>query len=328
MVRHTIQHPTSDIQNRHRTAGQAMVEFALAATLIFFLLAAAIDLGLLFFTKQGVTNAAQEGATFGSRWLEGTSPRVLNVPEIQKRVRFESGENGGNGVLRLTDLNSDGVDDASQAGVIDPSGATGFIQVRAIADTNLDGNPVNDGLVACTDAAKSAVSCYAWVTVEKVHRLFFPLSPAFGNEFSVKSSYYMLIRDTYRTGNSAAPPTFEQPTPTPDPNSLVVEWVNPGGTTFSNNRNGTNFEVRAYDKSKGTTNGDGILKVVIRVYRPGGSELAFAEDFGAKYCLFSGNCNSMSSSLWNTLTAGTYTFEATATSKAGQSKTITKTVTK
>ena len=42
--------------------GQALVEFALAATLIFFLLAAAVDLGLIFFTIQGLHNAAQDGA--------------------------------------------------------------------------------------------------------------------------------------------------------------------------------------------------------------------------------------------------------------------------
>lgn len=35
-----------------RTRGQALVEFTLAATLIFTLLSAAVDLGLIFFTMQ------------------------------------------------------------------------------------------------------------------------------------------------------------------------------------------------------------------------------------------------------------------------------------
>jgi len=313
----------------HRTEAQALVEFTLAATLLFFLLAAAVDLGLLFFTRQGITNAAQEGATFGSRWLKADgSLSSLDIPEIQSRVRFESGANGGNGITRLTDLNSDGVDDVGQPGVIDPSGATGFIQVRAVADNNMDGNPINDGPVACPNPAASTVSCYALVTVRKVHRLFFPLAPAFGNEFTMSSSYYVLIRSTYRTNPSNTPPVFEQPTPTPDPNSLVVAFVVPSSTTFPSNANGTNFEVSAHDKNISTINGAGIERVVLRLYDTGGALLAQNEDYGVKYCVFGGNCNKMSSSMWSGLKKGSYTFEATAYAKDGRSKTVTMTMTK
>jgi hypothetical protein len=83
--------------------GQALVEFALAATLIFFLLAAAVDLGLMFFAVQGLHNAAQEGGTYGSRWLTGLGYglRVLNENEIRDRVRHESGSSGGIGFVNL-----------------------------------------------------------------------------------------------------------------------------------------------------------------------------------------------------------------------------------
>src|SRR3712207_4197030 len=119
------------MKRRTRTIGQAIVEFALAATVIFLLLAAAVDLGLIFFATQGLTNAAQEGATYGSRWLTTnatTNNRELNIPEIQRRTRLESGDSGGSGLVNLLDLNSNNRDDATEGtAVIDPTGRTGFI---------------------------------------------------------------------------------------------------------------------------------------------------------------------------------------------------------
>src|SRR5215212_441157 len=95
----------------HKSKGQALVEFALAATLIFFLLAAAVDLGLMFFAIQGLHNAAQEGGTYGSRWLtgQGFGVRTLDVNSIRDRVRHESGSSGGIGFVNLLDLNNNGV---------------------------------------------------------------------------------------------------------------------------------------------------------------------------------------------------------------------------
>jgi Flp pilus assembly protein TadG len=48
------------------TKGQSLVEFALAATLMIFLLLATIDFGLAFFSWIALRDAAQEGATYGS----------------------------------------------------------------------------------------------------------------------------------------------------------------------------------------------------------------------------------------------------------------------
>lgn len=191
------------MQRSTHTEAQALVEFALASTVIFLLLAAAVDLGLLFFTKQGITNAAQEGATYGSRWLiDGPGGvRQLDVATIQDRVRKESGDNGGNGVLRLIDLNSDGIIDTSQGTtVIDPIGKTGYIQASIVEDTNLDGNPTNDGGKLCANPASNTRVCYALVSVSKVYNFFFPFAAAvMPTKITLKSSYYLLIRDSYRT---------------------------------------------------------------------------------------------------------------------------------
>jgi hypothetical protein len=69
---------------------QALVEFALASTLILLLLAAAVDLGLVFINLQGITNAAQEGAQYGSRFLkvEGNQVAQLDYDEIRPGTRL------------------------------------------------------------------------------------------------------------------------------------------------------------------------------------------------------------------------------------------------
>jgi hypothetical protein len=52
---------------RERTRGQSLAEFALVLPIMLILLAAAIDLGRLFYAYVAVENAAKEGAFFGSR---------------------------------------------------------------------------------------------------------------------------------------------------------------------------------------------------------------------------------------------------------------------
>src|SRR3712207_6280994 len=98
------------MRRRLRTRGQALVEFALAATLIFFLLAAAVDLGLMYFTLQGLHNGAQEGAMYGSRWV--ASDLTLDEDAIRSRARLEAGTQGI-GFANLLDLNNDGVLDVN-----------------------------------------------------------------------------------------------------------------------------------------------------------------------------------------------------------------------
>lgn len=333
------------MRQRHhlRTTGQAIVEFALAATVIFFLLAAAVDLGLIFFSVQGLTSAAQEGATYGSRWLvDGPAPsynRLLNVPEIQKRVRFESGDSGGNGFTNLLDLNSDKIDDSSQPTVIDPTGTTGYIQVRALADTNGDGDPTNDLTGGqrdlCVNPASGATPCYVWVVVKKNHQIVFPLTPAFANQVELTSSYYVLIRDSFaQAGAPESTPVFKTATPVPDAAKIKVNIKVPADGATITSVGQTKFEAEAWDTTVGTTNGSGIDRVVITVTRVGATgPFASVTDYNKQYCLFGGSCSQMdssgSSSTWSRFTAGQYSVTARAYAKSGAiSDPVTVTITR
>jgi Flp pilus assembly protein TadG len=190
---------------RTRTKGQAVLEFALAATLIFLLLSATVDLGLIFFTLQGLHNAAQEGGSYGSRWLTDTDQIDFNA--IRDRVRHEAGTSGI-GFANLLDLNADGIADVSPD---TPSGtkqinlATGnpvindYIQIRALFDTNGDGNPLNDGTApnytACPSLTNPTIHCHLQVIVSAEYRFLFPLAPAFDNQVRLNSSYVIQMRD-------------------------------------------------------------------------------------------------------------------------------------
>ena len=223
--------------------GQALVEFALAATLIFFLLAAAVDLGFMFFAVQGLHNAAQEGGTYGSRWLvsnANTGLRGLDVNTIRDNVRHESGTRGGIGFVNLLDLNNDGVLDVNPDGPISActaakcqvNPATGnyvvndYIKVYMLSDANANGDPLDDGsapsYTACTDSTSSL--CYVYVSVAFDYRLVFPLSPSFTRQRTLTSSFTMRLRDDMaRQGSVAATQvTFATLTPTPQLMDLQI----------------------------------------------------------------------------------------------------------
>jgi hypothetical protein len=218
-----------------KTTGQALVEFALAATLIFFLLAAAVDLGFMFFAVQGLHNASQEGGTYGSRWLTGLGygVRVLNENEIRDRVRHESGSRGGIGFVNLLDLNNDGVRDVQpdssvancgKSGVVcQVNPATGnlvvndYIKIAMIKDANGNADPTDDGaaptFTPCPNSAD--VGCYIWVQTSFDYRLIFPLSPSFSRQRTIRSSFTMRLRDSFSQSNPAStPPVFQPATAT------------------------------------------------------------------------------------------------------------------
>jgi hypothetical protein len=186
---------------RVRAKGQALVEFALAATLIFLLLSATVDLGLIFFTLQGLHNAAQEGATYGSRFLSDSF--TLDTDGVRSRVRLEAGTTGI-GFASLLDLNNDGTADVDGSGVRQVNGSTGnyviddYIQVRTLRDLDGDGNPLNDGTApnytACTNLNTPAFRCHIQVVVSSEYRFLFPLAPAFGNQIRLYSSFVMPMR--------------------------------------------------------------------------------------------------------------------------------------
>lgn len=199
---------------RHkRTQGQAIVEFALAATLIFFLLAAAVDVGLIFFALQGLHNAAQEGATYGSRWgvqINNTTNAIyIDTATITARVRGESGAKGGNGFVNLYDLDGNGVDDRTEHGATDPN-----ITIEVLTDPSNDGDPTKNVATGaaeyalCDNPAQANSTCYIRVTVRSIHKMLFAFAPAFAKNVPLTSAYIMPLRTSLSrgTGSSSPPP--------------------------------------------------------------------------------------------------------------------------
>jgi hypothetical protein len=218
------------IRKFHRETAQAVVEFALAATLIFFLLAAAVDLGLIFFALQGLNNAAQEGANYGSgpgvvyrQQGGGIQIAVLDEPGIVDRVRKEAGgTRGGIGFVNLLDLNNNGTPDVTGGGAEPTVGASGasyevlggttvisdFIRVRAVADTALTGQ-VTTASPDCGDISRSIYPCYVLVQVSYNYRPVFPLAPVIGNgQLRITSSYFLAMRSSISQGNTNTTPVI------------------------------------------------------------------------------------------------------------------------
>jgi hypothetical protein len=188
-----------------RSPGQALVEFALAATLIFTLLSAAVDLGLIFFTLQTLNTAAQEGATYGSHpvlVMNGSTVEAvdLNYLEIKDRVRFAGGDTP-TGFANLLDLNNDGIDDDSQAGIVDNlQSDTSYIYVELLKfnQDDLSSTPtICQTTIPRTDMRMAGRFCYVRVTVRYDYRFIFPLAPAFGNTIQLQSTYTIGVRSSY-----------------------------------------------------------------------------------------------------------------------------------
>jgi TadE-like protein len=250
---------------RHkRTHGQALVEFALAATLIFFLLAAAVDVGLIFFALQGMHNAAQEGATYGSRWaigLDAANNIAIDKNEIINRVRGESGAKGGNGFINLYDLDSNGVDDRTQNGYNEPN-----ILVEILVDPTSDGDPTRDVATGaaeyqvCTDPSTTVKTCYIRVTVRSVHKMLFAFAPAFAKNVPLKSAFIMPLRSSLSRGSGTPPPppkncTVPQFVLTPriKKNATSSLWSGAGFTgTLTAVGTGNNFNINSQSLAAGT----------------------------------------------------------------------------
>lgn len=313
------------IRQKLRTGGQALVEFALAATLIFLLLAAAVDLGLIFFTVQSLHNAAQEGATYGSRWLKINSSNnvwQIDIPEIQNRVRTESGANGG-GSINLLDLDSNGANDTSQGStIVDPSGLTGYIRVVPLQDTNRDGNPNNDNGKRCDAPAASVYPCYVQVTVNKVYDVFFPI-PAFGRRVTLSSNYYVLIRNSFAEAGPGSA-TFETPTATRPPSNIVINILN---DAVVRQKADTDFEVTAWDTAYGTTNGSGIASVKITITGPNGFTHT-ATSSQPRFCAYAATTGCGTVGNLNTYPNGNYTITAEVTSRSGTTTSRTSSFTR
>ncbi|MFV9503188.1 MAG: TadE family protein [Oscillochloridaceae bacterium umkhey_bin13] len=207
---------------RRRAPAQALVEFALASTLIFFLLAAAVDLGLIYFTLQGLSAAAQEGATFGSYpvsvYTSGgrdvfnpsnpagmTFKKIdLNYPEIINRVYSSGGTGRPSGFANFRDLNNNGQDDLTENLHSDYSTANAWIRIESLYSRS--GVPQPGQTVPPCPGDRRGLGmqdggrdCYIRVTVSYNYRFLFPLVPAFANTVRLRSSQIMPVRSTFYT---------------------------------------------------------------------------------------------------------------------------------
>lgn len=194
-------------RRRPRARGQALVELALASTLLFFLLAAAVDLGLIFFTLQGLRAAAQEGATFGSYPVQvmqnGQLQRVdLNYAEIVRRVRGAGGPQRS-GFANLRDLDNNGVWDENETGRAvhsDWRDPNAYIRIELLRGSNP--NSLNSNVTCRTDMRgidmqAGGRNCWIRVTVRTDYQFMFPLAPAFANSVRLQTSAVMPIRSSY-----------------------------------------------------------------------------------------------------------------------------------
>lgn len=208
------------LRTRTRAAGQALVEFALASTLIFLLLSAAFDLGMIFFSLQSLNNAAQEGAVYGAQNLlvtSGTGERFIDANEIRNRVRFEAGTTGAR-IVNLFDLNNNKVPDVEGFGGVLGAGLEGqsfdmedgervvdsFIRIEMLVEGESDGSgqtrlvPEEESAFlqnAGTDCLNQQVlgssvirtprNCYVRVTVRYRYNVLFPFAPALGAKSSL-----------------------------------------------------------------------------------------------------------------------------------------------
>lgn len=190
-----------------RARGQALVELVLASTLLFFLLAAAVDLGLIFFTLQGLRTAAQEGATFGSYPVQvmqnGQLQRVdLNYAEIVRRVRGAGGPQS-TGFANLRDLDNNGVWDENETGRAvhtNWSNPDAYIRIELLKGSNpnnLSPTPPCRTDVRGVDMQAGGRSCWVRVTVSTDYQFIFPLAPAFGNSVRLRAVSVMPIRSSY-----------------------------------------------------------------------------------------------------------------------------------
>jgi hypothetical protein len=259
--------------------GQALVEFALAATLIFFLLAAAVDLGLIFFTIQGLHNAAQDGAAYGSRWLIGNSPRTLDFNAIRERVRKEQGNKGGIGFVNLLDLNNNGIPDVGPANtnIVGGSGTTyemiganrvidQYIQVEMLLDSDSNGDPLNDLVngqpTTCTNPG-GGINCFIRVTAMTDYRTIFPLIPAFARTTTLRSSYILPMRDSFSAGGVAGPtpPVFTTVTPTPLPPTPIPLTVSV--TRYSKVDNANPVKIKVLVQRSGVNQAGAFVTLTI-----------------------------------------------------------------
>ena len=95
MDRDTVTQGRFPIRGTRGSRAQATLEFALVCGLLLLLIFGTIDFGRLFFTWASMSNAAREGARFGSVhpewWTDGDSAPPRNIEHVTRAKLFALG---------------------------------------------------------------------------------------------------------------------------------------------------------------------------------------------------------------------------------------------
>lgn len=161
-----------------RASGQAVVEFALSCIILFMLIAAVIDIGLMFLTYQTMISAVKEGLSYGVyRPVEpntaSPSSPLANDANIRYRIRNSNidpatGEPSIS-FINLRDLNRNDIDDANESGMLDS-----YIAISAYQDANQN--------APCQNRERN---CWMRIDMRFDYTFFFPLVPFFDDTFEI-----------------------------------------------------------------------------------------------------------------------------------------------
>lgn len=188
---------TKSLRTAHaQQPGQALVELALSITLIFFLVAAAIDLGLAFKTYQTLVNATAEASTYLSinpklNCAVSSCPNgnafVAADQVARQRFRTEQGDTV-RGIASTLDLNSNGINDQQEGLPL-----SNWIEIWVADNTQLANGSYLNGTNSSNQDCRNRVvpsdptqSCYIVVRTRMIYRPFI-LRPVLGSEMTIST---------------------------------------------------------------------------------------------------------------------------------------------
>jgi hypothetical protein len=160
------------LKHKRKQAGQALVEFALTITVLFFFLAGIIDFGLAFFAFQGLKGAAHEAVSYGSLFPLDSAGN-FNEQEIRNRLRYESGA-----PTDIVDGNAAGLRFVNLFDLDNAGGADGLDKQREMMPiTFVKGSVTGESPLDCTTPQTLARQyCDIRVKVRYIYKPLFPFA--------------------------------------------------------------------------------------------------------------------------------------------------------
>lgn len=148
----------------HDARGQSVVEFALAAPLLIFLLVGIVDLARIYTTMLSVESAAREAADFGTFGSQKWASSAVDAPDgtVPKMVR------------RACTAASDLPDYAEPAGTVDHATCTNPSFSYELSTDRGATWTAYDPSLACDDPSREP-PCYVRVTLQYDFALLVPL---------------------------------------------------------------------------------------------------------------------------------------------------------